>query len=51
MCKMIKITKKTWIKNDVEVIVFNGIYWLSEKDIEKQLGHANLVVITRSYHP
>ena len=48
---MVKITKKTCIKNGVEVIVFNNICWLNEKHIEKQLSHANLAIITRSYHP
>ena len=38
-------------ENGVEVIVFNGIYWLNEKHVEEQLGHANLVAITRRYNP
>ena len=46
---MVRITKEKWIKNSVEVIVFNGIKWLNEKHIERQLGHANLVAITQGY--
>ena len=37
-------------KNGVEVIVFNGIKWMNEKNIEEELGHANLAAIT-SRHP
>ena len=51
MFKMIKITKKTWIKNGVQVIVFNDLCRLNEKHVEEQLGHAILVVMTQSYHP
>ena len=36
-------------KNCVEVIAFNGIKWLSETNVNKQLGHGNLVVITSRY--
>ena len=36
-------------KNGVEVIAFNGIKWLSETNVNKQLGHGNLVVITSRY--
>ena len=48
---MVNISKKTWTNNGVEVIVFNGIKWLNENDIEEQLGHANLVAITRRFPP
>ena len=37
-------------KNDVEVIVLNDIKWLNEKNIEEQLEHANLAVMTLK-HP
>ena len=46
---MIRITEETWIKNGVEIIVFKGIKWLNENHIERQLCHANLVVITQRY--
>ena len=36
-------------KNGVEVIVFNGKKWVNEKNIETQLEHSNLVVITNEY--
>ena len=51
--KMVNIAKKTWGKNDIEVVVFDGIKWLNEKKkkIEVQLGHANLIAITRRYPP
>ena len=29
--KMVNIAKKTWGKNDIEVVVFDGIKWLNEK--------------------
>ena len=49
MHKMVIITKKTWKKDGVEVIVHkNDIKWLNAKHIE-ELGHANLPVITRKY--
>ena len=32
--RMIEITKETWRKNGVEVIVFNLTCWLNEKHIE-----------------
>ena len=46
---MIKITKETWRKNGVQVIVVNGIKWLNETNIEKQLGHSRLRNITSKY--
>ena len=36
-------------KNDVEVIVLNGIKWLNEKHIEEGLEHANVAAITLKY--
>ena len=39
MYKTIKISKETWGKNDVEVIIFNGKKWLNEKHIETKLKH------------
>ena len=39
---MNNITKETWGKNHIEVIVLNDIKWLNEKHIEEQLGHACL---------
>ena len=49
MCKMVNIPKKTWEKNGVEVIIFNGKKWLNEKHIVTQLKHSNLVAITNKY--
>ena len=34
---MVEITKETWERNDVEVIVFNGKKWLNETNIKDQL--------------
>ena len=47
---MIDITKETLENNDIEVIV-DGVntLWLNKKDIEEQLGHKNLPVITNEY--
>ena len=36
---MVEITKETWERNDVEVIVFNGKKWLNETNIKDQLKH------------
>ena len=46
---MIDITKETWNKSGVEVIVLNGIKWLNRKNIEERLDYANLPVIKRKY--
>ena len=46
---MIKISKGTWTKNGVEVIIFNGKKWFNEKHIETQLEHSNLVAVTNKY--
>ena len=51
MYKMANIRRKTWGKNEVEAIAFNGICWLNEKNVEELLGCANLVAITRRYDP
>ena len=45
------ITKETWGKNGVEVIIFNGKKWLNEKHIEKHLGHSALRNITNQHPP
>ena len=39
---MVFITKNTWKKNGVEVIVVDNVKWLNEKHIETKLGHSNL---------
>ena len=49
MYKMVNISRKTWGKNGVEVIIFNDKRWLNEKHIETQLGHANVPDITLQY--
>ena len=49
MYKMVNISRKTWERNGVEVIIFNGKKWLNEKHIETQLGHANVPAITLQY--
>ena len=47
---MVDISKKTFEKNDIEVIVDGiGTLWLNEKHIEEKLGHKNLPVITNKY--
>ena len=49
---MVDISKKTFEKNDIEVIVDGiGTLWLNEKHIEEKLGHKNLPVITNKYDP
>ena len=35
--------------NGVEVVTFNGIKWLNEKNVETGLGHSNLTMITGKY--
>ena len=44
---MVNITKETWGKNGVEVIIFNGKKWLNEK----QMSHSALRNITNQYPP
>ena len=51
MSKMVEITKETWERNGVEVIVFNGKKWLNETNIKDQLKHSNLAVVTLQYPP
>ena len=46
---MVDITKETWQKNGVEVIVFNGKKWLNETNIKDQLKHSNLAAVTLQY--
>ena len=46
---MVNITKETWEKNGVEVIIFNGKKWLNEKHIEQELEHSNLREVTTKY--
>ena len=50
MYKMVNISRKTWKKNEVEVIVFDG-KWLNEKNIQEQLKHSNLPAFTNQYSP
>ena len=47
--KMVEITKETWKKNGVEVIIFNGKKWLNETNIKDQLKHSNLAAVTLQY--
>ena len=48
--KMVVITKETWRKNGVEVIVDkNGTKWLNEKHRGENLKHSSFRVITRKY--
>ena len=46
---MVKITKETWERNGVEVIVFNGKKWLNETNMKDQLRHSKLAVVTLQY--
>ena len=46
---MANISRKTWERNVVEVIIFNGKNWLNEKHIETQLGHATIPAIVLQY--
>ena len=34
MCKIFEITKETWERNAVEVLVFNDKKWLNETNIK-----------------
>ena len=44
---MFNTTKKTLENNSIEVIAGSGnALWLNEKNIEEQLGHKNLPVVT-----
>ena len=46
---MVFITKNTWRKNGVEVLIVNGTKWLNEKHLENNLGHSNLSMLTLKY--
>ena len=46
---MLNITKETWEKNGLEVIIFNGKKWVNEKHIEQELKHSNFREITLKY--
>ena len=46
---MVEVTKETWERNGVEVIVFNGKKWLNETNIKDQLKHSNLAAVTLQY--
>ena len=48
---MVKITKETWERNGVEVIVFNGKKWLNETNTKDQLKYSNLAALTLQYPP
>ena len=49
--KIVEITKETWERNGVEVIVFNGKKWLNETNIKDQLKDSNLAAVTLQYPP
>ena len=47
---MVKISRKTYERNDIEIIVDNDeILWLNEKHIEEGLDHQNLREIAAKY--
>ena len=46
---MVEITKETWERNGVEIIVFNGKNWLNETNVKDQLKHSNLAAVTLQY--
>ena len=46
---MVEITKETWGKNGVEVIIFNDKKRLKETNIKNQLKHSNLAAVTLQY--
>ena len=35
---MVFITKNTWKKNGIEVIIVNNVKWLNEKNLKNNLG-------------
>ena len=49
--KIVNITKETWGKIGVEVIIFNSKKWLNERHIEKQMGHSALKNIKKQHPP
>ena len=47
---MFNITKETLENNGIEVIVDSvNALWLNEKNIEENLGHKNVPIISNSY--
>ena len=47
---MVNITKEAYENNGIEVITDEfGKLWLNERHVQKQLGHTNLVQLTRRY--
>ena len=46
-----KILKKTWDRNGVEVEVFDGKKWLNETNIKGQLKQSNLEAAPLQYPP
>ena len=47
---MVNITRETYEANGIEVIADKlGKLWLSERHVEKKLGHKNLRVLTNQY--
>ena len=48
---MVEITKETWERNGVEVIVFNAKKWLNEINIKDQLKHSHLAAVTLQHIP
>ena len=46
---MFFITTDTWLKNGVEIIIFDEKKWLDESHVEEQLGYSRLVNITIKY--
>ena len=50
MYKMVNITKKTYEKNEIEVITDKfGKLWVNERHVQKQLGLKNLSALTNKY--
>ena len=45
-CTYKNISRKTWQKNGVEVIVFNGKKWLNEKH---EKVHSHFAAVTNQY--
>ena len=46
---MVEITKETWGRKGVEVIIFNGKKYLNQKHMEEQSQQSNLAVVTSQY--
>ena len=48
---MVEIRKKSYETNVIEAIVYyDGIFWLSEKDVKEGLHYKNFREITRKYY-